>query len=66
MVGAEREDRQARDGRVLPRHSGEHHDVARAETAGQHAGGAGDALPDDGRLEERVLLGVGALRASEA
>ena len=60
--GTDREDRQARYGRVLPRHSGEHHDVARAQTAGQHAGGAGDALPDAGRLEERVLLGVVAVQ----
>ena len=58
--GVEREDRQASDGRVLPRHSGEHHDVPCAKTAGQHAGGADDAFPDDGRLERRVLLGVGA------
>ena len=57
--GVEREDRQASDGRVLPRQSGEHHDVPCAKTAGQHAGGADDAFPDDGRLERRVLLGVG-------
>ena len=56
--GIDREDRQTRYGRVLSRYSGEHHDVARAQTAGQHAGGAADAVPDAGRVEERVLLGV--------
>ena len=56
--GVEGSYRQACVGRVLPRHHRQRDHFARAPRARRGDGGAGDAVPDAGRVEERVLLGV--------
>ena len=55
---AERARGQACEGPVLPRHHRQRDHEQRAAGEGGGGGGAVHAIPDDGRLEDRVLLGV--------